>query len=290
MAASSRGLFRPLLQKPDFVCSRCMRFSTTTIAQSGHNRWSKIKHDKGSADAKKNAQRSVLAHEITLCSRLYGSDPNVNSKLAAILATAKKAGFPKAGMEAAVARGQGRSLTGATLELCTLEAIMPPSIAMVIDIETDKKLRSLPDIRHIVKAKGGSVTPTNYLFQRKGRVSFEQDERKLSVDDVLEQAIEAGAEDVEADEDGNIVVWTDANMTHSAANELQESLGLKVLSSDIIWDANKDTVFQLENDADAESLAHMIDALREHPDVQGVFANVAQGSVSDDAWSRLDLD
>jgi transcriptional/translational regulatory protein YebC/TACO1 len=105
MAAFSRGL-RLFAPRGELTCSRCLQFSTTSIAQSGHNRWSKIKHDKGAVDAKKNVQRSALSKEIALVSKsmklyslkfsvanefaVYGGDPSTNPRLATVLATAKK--------------------------------------------------------------------------------------------------------------------------------------------------------------------------------------------------------
>jgi transcriptional/translational regulatory protein YebC/TACO1 len=190
-------------------------------------------------------------------------------------------------MESAIARGQGKSTTGAALEYVTLEVIMPPTVAMIIETETDNRARTLSDLRYLVKSHGGSVTPTSYLFQKKGRVAFEKDERNLGVDDVLDEAIEAGAEDVETDEDGSIVLWTEPNMTTSAAEAMQKSFGLKVESSDIIWDANEDTKVALEDKEAAEKLTSFIEAVQENPNVQGVYANVAQGSLTDDMWEDL---
>jgi len=190
-------------------------------------------------------------------------------------------------MEAAIARGQGKSATGAALESVTLEVIMPPTVAMIIETETDNAKRTLSDLRYLVKSHGGNVTPTQYLFQKKGRVAFEKDERNLGIDDVLDEAIEAGAEDVETDEDDCIIVWTEPNKTISAAEALQKSHGLKIESSDIIWDANEDTKVSLESEDAVKSLSEFIDALQDNPQVQGVYANVAQGNLSEDLWGEL---
>jgi transcriptional/translational regulatory protein YebC/TACO1 len=190
-------------------------------------------------------------------------------------------------MESAIARGQGKSATGAALEYVTLEVIVPPTVAMIIETETDNRARTLMDLRYLVKSHGGTVTPTSYLFQKKGRVAFEKDERNLGVDEVLDEAIEAGAEDVETDEDGSIVLWTEPNMTTSAAEAMQKSFGLKVESSDIIWDANEDTKVALESEEAAKNLALFIEALQENPNVQGIYANAAQGSLTDEVWNDL---
>jgi transcriptional/translational regulatory protein YebC/TACO1 len=191
-------------------------------------------------------------------------------------------------MEAAIARGQGKSTTGAALESLTIEAIMPPTVAMVIDAETDNKNRTMMEIRMLVRNYGGTVTPTSYLFQRKGVLRFEKDERNLGVDEVLDDAIEAGAEDVETDEAGSIIVWTEPNKVTSAAQALQTSLGLKVESSDIIWDANEDTKVPLENPSLVKALSEFVVAVQENSNVQGVYANAAQGQIPDDIWADFE--
>lgn len=267
-----------------FICARCL--STSSQLQSGHNRWSKIKHDKAGVDAKKNKERSIFAHEIAMASKLFGPNPADNPKLATVLAAAKRAGFPKASMEAAVARGQGVSSTGAALESLTLEAIMPPNIAFVLDMETDNRRKMLADVRHLLKSNGATVTPTAYLFKRRGRVVFEKDERKLGVDEVLDEAIEAGAEDVEVDGDGNVVVWTDPSETKAAAEMLSKSLKLSTSSSDIIWAPNEDTMAPVDSPSTFEAVTRLADALA---DVNGVvtYSNLAQGEVDDESWSEL---
>jgi transcriptional/translational regulatory protein YebC/TACO1 len=198
------------------------------------------------------------------------------------------AGLPKATMEAAVARGQGKSTTGLALESLTIEAIMPQQIALVIDAETDNKNRTMMELRTLVKSYGGNCTPTSYLFQRKGVLRFEKDERNLGVDEVLDEAIEAGAEDVEADDEGNIIVWTEPNKITSAAQSLQTSLGLKVDSSDIIWDANEETKVSIETPAVVKALAEFVSAAQENPNVLGIYANASQGTIEDEVWEDLE--
>lgn len=190
-------------------------------------------------------------------------------------------------MEAAIARGLGKSTTGAALENLTFEVIMPPSVAMIIDVAADNKNRANQDIKLLVKYHGGTVSPTNYLFERKGRVIFEKDERNLGMAEVMDDAIEAGAQDVEEDDDGNIVVWTEPSDTMAAATSLQEKLGLTVQSSDVIWDANEDTKVSMQSEAVAQKISKFIDALREDPSVQGVYANVGRGTLSDEEWEDL---
>jgi len=197
------------------------------------------------------------------------------------------AGFPKASIEASIARGQGISSTGATLESVTLEAIVPPSVACVIDCQTDSKLRLLQDLRLIIKNHGGTVTPTSYLFEKKGIIVFEKDERKMGVNEILDEAIEAGAEDVDTNSDGNVVVWTEPGKTTSTANTIAEKLKMRVQSSDIIWDPNDDTKVQLESTESVKELVELIDELQEVSGIQGIYINAVRGSVDSDTWADL---
>jgi len=105
---------------------------------------------------------------------------------------------------------------------------------------------------------------------------------------VLDEAIEAGAEDVEADDEGNILVWTDPSGVTTAAEKLGKSLDLKVKSSDLIWHPNDNTLAPLESQEVVEILLELVDALQENSSVQGVYTNIAQGTIDDETW--LDLE
>jgi transcriptional/translational regulatory protein YebC/TACO1 len=105
---------------------------------------------------------------------------------------------------------------------------------------------------------------------------------------VLDEAIEAGAEDVEADLEGNIVIWTEPSGVTAAADRLGKGLGLKVKSLDLIWHPNEDTLAPLDSDETVENLAALIDTLQDDPVVQGVYTNVTKGAIGEDAWSALE--
>lgn len=198
-------------------------------------------------------------------------------------------GFPKANMEAAIARGQGRSASGAALEPIMVEVIIPPTqVALIIDGQTDNVNRTMMELRVIVRDHDVVVTPTSYLFQKRGRILFEKDERNLGVDEVLDEAIEAGADDVEVDEEGNLVVWTEPAGATKAAHALLKSKGLKVQSSDIIWDPNEETKVPMDDEEFVRRIIELVDALRDNANVQGVYANVAQGSLEDGLWEELE--
>jgi YebC/PmpR family DNA-binding regulatory protein len=252
--------------------------STTPILLSGHNRWSKIKHDKGKADASKNKQRSTLAKELTLASKLHGPDPAVNPRLALIISNAKKAGFPKASIETAIARGQGISASGAALEQLTIEVMVPPSVALIIDCQTDSKGRTMQDIREALKGYGGTITPTAYMFERKGRIVFEKQdgveiEGEEVDEEVLEKAIDAGALDVGL-EDGAIVAYTEVNELASVADSLGAALGLKAETQEFIYEPTDDAKIEIDNEAFAEKIEKLVARLEDDSSVQGVYLNV----------------
>ncbi|MCJ1249910.1 hypothetical protein MMC30_007136 [Trapelia coarctata] len=257
----------------------CIRSSsrglhTSTSLFSGHSRWSKIKHDKGKVDASKTKQRSSLAKELTSLSKSHGPDPNNNTRLAAAITAAKKAGFPKQSIEAAIARGQGRSTSGAALENVTIEAMLPNAIAAVIECQTDSKLRLLQVLRDMFKSYGANITPTTYLFDKKGKLIF-QPSAKASGDELLEHAIEAGALDVETDDDGNIVVLTEPSEVTSVGQALTNSLGLKIESTELIWDPKKDSAVDVDSPQTLEAISKLTIRLEEEPSVLGIFFNVA---------------
>ncbi|OCK91348.1 YebC-like protein [Cenococcum geophilum 1.58] len=289
MSAAPRRLLARTRFSDPYTCSACRRcrfLSTPASLQSGHNKWSTIKHDKGKNDAAKNKQRSIFSHEISTASKIFGPDPNINPRLALAISTAKKAGVPKSLIESAIARGQGISASGAALESVVVEAMLPPAVATVIDCQTDNKLRTLADIRLLIKEHEGSVTPTTYLFEKKGRIVFREKDG-VGVEEVLEEVLEAGALDVIENSEGKVVVFTETNETKATAQALASSLGLEISETDIIWDPTENTKVELEEEEAAKRLGRFLEELQEISGVQGVYMNIAQGSIDDALWSEL---
>ena len=168
----------------------------------------------------------------------------MNPRLADVVTRAKKIGFPKASIESAIARGQGVSPNGAALESLTVEAMIPPSVSVIIECQTDSKLRTLADVRLAVKDAGGTVTPTSHMFERKGRIVLENPENTAETE-VFDRAIEAGAIDVETVEDGGIIVSTESSETTAIADALRHTTNLKVRNLDIIWDPKEDMMVDI---------------------------------------------
>ncbi|KAG8161619.1 hypothetical protein KVR01_008606 [Diaporthe batatas] len=274
--------------RPSRICPQCCRaFSTTPISQSGHNKWSKIKHTKGRADQKKTSERTIFVQAITLYSKLYGPDPNLNTSLANAISIAKKASTPKNVIDQAVARGQGRSLSGATLETMKFEVMIGPN-AFILDVETDNKLRALQDVNVVIRKHKGRTGATEFFFSRLGRVVFEKHD-KVGLDEIMDEAIELGAEDLEADDEGNMIVWSQPTSTMQIAQGVAKSFDLKVLSSEIIWSPNEDTRPTVDSVDDVKSLAAFVEALSELPEVQAIYSNAAKGpSVPEEEWEAFE--
>ncbi|KAL9104379.1 MAG: hypothetical protein Q9163_000679 [Psora crenata] len=256
------------------VCkvTRALRnFSYATTLRSGHNRWSKIKHDKAKVDvrhsfpsqspynavhteqASTTKQRSIIAEELQEASKAFGPDPKLNPRLAAVISAAKRQGFPKQSIENAIARGQGVSSSGKPLESLTIEALLPPSIAAIIECQTDSRLRTLADIRYMVKEAGGTVTPTNHLFDKRGKVVF-TNPGYMSEQDIFDQAIEAGAIDITTADDGKIVVITEPEQTTAIAKRLSVSLRLIVESSEIMWVPKEEMMVEVKDGEQSSQL------------------------------------
>ncbi|KAK7917953.1 hypothetical protein PG985_009827 [Apiospora marii] len=305
---------RPTSATISTICAQCLLrrrqqqpFSTSAAQLSGHNKWSKIKHDKGRADAKKSAQRGLLTKDIQLATRLYGPDPKFNGQLVNAIAVARKAGVPKANIDAAVARGQGRSSTGASLETVVIEGMTAGgaggegAVSLVIEVLTDNRNRALHDVRGIIKKHNVILTPTTFLFERAGRTvlklggddskeaTTESSSSSNAFDDVMMQAIEAGADDVEDIGDGMFVVWTPPTLTHKAAQALNlGDLKAQIVESDIVWTPSQDKV-RLPDAEAAQAFADFLDAVRDYNDVQAVYANVEQGdNVAEELWDAIE--
>lgn len=205
---------------------------------------------------------------------MFGPDPKYNPRLTLALTNAKRAEIPKPVIEAAIDRGQGIS-KGEAFEQVTIEAILPPSVAVVIECETDAKARLLQDIRYVIKNSGGSVTPTTYLFERKGRVVFEKKDG-LDPDEYLDQAIEAGATDLSVDESGRLVMFSEPNKTKGVGETLSKLAGVNVEEQEIFWDPIKDTLVSVEDEEHARKLEETLNTIREDPSVQDIYMNTVQ--------------
>lgn len=199
------------------------------------------------------------------------------------------ASIPKAIIESAIASGQGKSATGAKLEPMTMEFLMPPDIALIIDIETDNKQRTLQDLKLAVKKAGGIAGSTAFNFVRRGRAVLKPGEAGVVISDLIDEAIEhEGAQDIDSLPDGVHVLWTDPSALMAITRVFLSKFELELLAADIVWAPNEDTMVKLNSDDAANMLSSLLLTLKEYPEIKAIFVNAMQGRATDEAWAALE--
>jgi YebC/PmpR family DNA-binding regulatory protein len=235
---------------------------------SGHSKWSTIKHKKGAADAKRGRLFTKLIREITMSARLGGGSAESNPRLRKAIDDAKAVNMPADNIKRAVQRGTGE-LPGVTYEEVTFEGYGPGGVAILIDAMTDNKNRTLPEIRTIFSKHGGNLGETGsvkFLFQKRGYIAIEKD--KASEDDVMEAAIEAGADDVFFT-DQHHEVQTSPEMLPQVKAKLEEK-GLPLAIAEISMIPTTEVALDQRK---ADQTMKLMEALEDHDDVQNVWAN-----------------
>jgi transcriptional/translational regulatory protein YebC/TACO1 len=216
---------------------------------------------------------------------VYGGDPFTNPLLATAVAAARRAGLHKASIEANIKRGQGVSADGVPLENMTLELLGPGSVAILVECQTESKGRLLQFSRQLQKDYSVVATPISFMFSKRGMVVFEKSD--VGQDDILDDAIEAGATDLDTNIDGNMVVYSEPSDTQAVAKRLSEKKSLIVTESTIVWTANSETMVDLHSAEAAEELVDMLDDIRDESSVQAIYVNARQGQLDNDIWNEI---
>lgn len=246
---------------------------------AGHSKWANIQHRKGAQDAKRGKLFTRLIREITVAARMGGSDPATNPRLRAAIDKALGSNMTKDVIERASKRGAGE-LEGAAYEEIRYEGYGPNGIAIMVDCMTDNRNRTVAEVRHVFSKRGGNMGTDGsvaYLFNQKGIISFGND---ISEDDVMEIALEAGAEDIVTNADGSVDVFT-APEDYSAVKDALDAAGLESQSAEVTM--HPDTTVSLELE-DAQKAIAMIEAFEELDDVQQVYSNA---DFSDEVMAQL---
>jgi len=236
---------------------------------SGHSKWAKVKHFKGAIDAKRGKIFSKLSREITIAAKLGGGDPGMNPRLRMALLKCRTANMPKDNIERAIKKGAGGS-EGVTFEDLTYEIYAPGGVAVLVEVSTDNRNRTASDIRRIVTKGGGSIATAGSvrrLFQRKGQIIVARD--AAGEDQLMELALEAGAEDFKAEEQGYEIITDPAGF--EAVHQTLEAKSIKCDAAEVT-ELPVSTVSPA-NPGDASAVARLIDALEEHDDVKEVYSN-----------------
>ncbi len=235
---------------------------------AGHSKWANIQHRKKAQDAKRGKLFTRLIKEIVVAAKAGGSDLDANASLRTAVDKAKSQSVPKDAIERAVKRGAGE-LDGSDYEEIRYEGYGPAGVAFIVDCLSDNRNRTVADVRHAFSKAGGNLGQTGsvaYMFTSLGVLLYspENDE-----DEVMEAALEAGAEDVIVDDDGSIEVLTAAE-DYVAVKQAMTDAGLEPEDSELTMRASTNTELVVE---DAQKVLRLVDLLENSDDVQDVFYN-----------------
>jgi YebC/PmpR family DNA-binding regulatory protein len=236
---------------------------------SGHSKWSTIKRKKGAEDAKRGKIFGKLVKEIAVAARIGGGDPDGNPRLRAAIAAAKQENMPKDNIERAIAKGAGES-GGSNLEEVVYEGYGPEGVAIMVDSLTDNKKRTVSDIRHLFTKFGGSMGEPGcvaWMFDKKGVIVFDQ--AAVKEDELLEAALESGAEDLQSTE-SQIEVLTDPT-AFIEVKEALESRGFEPILAEL--QLRPKTTVAISEESRAQTILKRVESLEDHDDVNNVFAN-----------------
>ncbi|HEX9830698.1 MAG: YebC/PmpR family DNA-binding transcriptional regulator [Thermodesulfobacteriota bacterium] len=234
---------------------------------SGHSKWANIKHRKAAVDAKRGKMFTKIIRELTVAAR-HGGDPNTNSQLRIAIASAKGQNMPKDTIDRAIKRGTGE-LGGEELHEIIYEGYGPGGSAVLVEVLTDNKNRTVSEIRRIFTKYGGNLGESGcvaWSFEKRGRIAFEKG--SVDEDKLFEIALEAGADDVRTEEN-ELVVITPADTFETVKSVIEES-GLKYSSAEVTMIPQNSVRIEGK---EAEHMLRLMEALEDSDDVQNVYSN-----------------
>jgi YebC/PmpR family DNA-binding regulatory protein len=246
---------------------------------SGHSKWSTIKHQKGAKDAKRGKLFAKLIRAIEVAARTGGGNPDGNATLADAIQKAKDNSVPNDTIDRAIKRGAGEA-GGQQLDLVSYEGYAPGGVAILVEALTDNRNRTAADIRHVFTRGGGSIADAGsvaYLFTRRGQLVVPGD--GVDEDQIMEVALEAGAEDVEPGEAGFTVTTAPGDLR--AVRAAFDQAGIAYDSAEVTMVPSMSV--PLERDA-AVRVLRLLDALEDLDDVQDVYANF---DIPDDVMAEV---
>ncbi|MFA6980619.1 MAG: YebC/PmpR family DNA-binding transcriptional regulator [Ignavibacteriaceae bacterium] len=235
---------------------------------SGHSKWATIKRKKGAADAKRGKIFTKLIKEITIAARQGGGDANGNPRLRLAIDNAKAANMPADNIERAIKKATGE-LEGVSYVELMYEGYGPGGIAILVEVATDNKNRTVAEVRHIFSKIGGSMGESGsvaWMFERKGIISVKRNNK--SEDDVMEIVLDAGADDMQTEEE-IFEVTTSLESFETVRKTLLEK-SLEIENASLEWIAKNTLAVAGE---DAEKVVKLIETLEDNDDVQNVFSN-----------------
>jgi YebC/PmpR family DNA-binding regulatory protein len=235
---------------------------------SGHSKWHTIKHKKGAADAKRGKVFTRIIKELSVAARGGGGDPDTNPRLRTIIAEAKSVNMPADNIKRAIQRGTGE-LPGVSYEEVTYEAYGPGGAALIIEVLTDNRNRTVGELRHTLTKYGGNLGETNsvaWMFHKKGYIVIEK--AKASEDALLAAALDAGADDLRDDGDSWEVV-TPPDVFQPVLDAIK-ALGIETVAAEIAM--LPQNYVKLEGKS-AQQMVKLMDILEDHEDSKKVWSN-----------------
>ncbi|MBK1881088.1 YebC/PmpR family DNA-binding transcriptional regulator [Luteolibacter pohnpeiensis] len=236
---------------------------------AGHNKWSKVKHIKARVDAVKGRVFSKCAHEIALAARAGGGDPAANARLRSAIDHAKSVSMPKDNIERAIKKGTGE-LGGDAIQEVTYEGYGPGGTAFIVEMATDNLNRSAQDTRTIFSKNGGSIgTPgsVSYQFDRKGEIRIPA--TSISAEKLMDLAIEAGADDIQSDDDEHLI-YTAPTELGSVANILRDR-EISLTSEKLV--SIPQTPILIDDLIIARQVVKIYDVIDDYQDTHNLFTN-----------------
>jgi len=235
---------------------------------SGHSKWATIKHKKGALDAKRGKIFTRLIKEITMAAKGGGGDPDTNPRLRGAVAAAKAENMPADNIKRAIQRGTGE-LPGATYEEITFEGYGPGGVALLVEVTTDNRNRTVSELRHAFTKGGGNMGEAgsvSWMFHKKGSIIVPK--AKAKEDDLMNIVLENGGEDLH-DDGENWEVTTDPG-AYETVLEAVKKAGIEVVHSEV--GMVPQNYIKLEG-APANQMIRLLEAIEEQDDVQNVFSN-----------------
>ncbi|HYA43374.1 MAG TPA: YebC/PmpR family DNA-binding transcriptional regulator [Syntrophobacteraceae bacterium] len=236
---------------------------------SGHSKWATIRHKKGAADARRGKVFTKLIKELMVAARMGGGNPEGNPRLRAAVLAARAENMPKENIDRAIKKGTGE-LEGVNYEEMMYEGYGPGGVAVLVDILTDNRNRAASEVRHIFSRNGGNLGEAGcvaWMFNKKGSIVF--DKNAMPEEELIDLALEAGAEDVKEQENQFEVITSPEDFANvkAAFDEKQIKYELAEITM------SPQTTVPIEDPKSAQQLLRLMDTLEDHDDVQHVYAN-----------------
>ncbi|MGH9451227.1 MAG: YebC/PmpR family DNA-binding transcriptional regulator [Terriglobia bacterium] len=235
---------------------------------SGHSKWATIKHKKGALDAKRGKTFTKIIKEITVAARMGGGDADANPRLRTAIAAAKAENMPADNIKRAVQKGTGE-LPGATYEESVYEGYGPGGVAIMLEVATDNKNRTISEIRHILGKHGGNLGENGcvgWMFSKKGYIVVEKD--KVDEEKLLNLVMEAGAEDL-TDDGSNWEIFTKP----AEFQQIVDRLGAEKITPVLAEISMIPQTYVKLTGKGAQQMMRLSEDLEDHDDVQHVYAN-----------------